>query len=212
MVFPLFIPVPIICPSQVKGFCSLLSLQIKALITKYFYLPHSSSAEVWGCCAAVHMQWAAQGARIISSPPGWGRICARAVPRWFLCRRASAIKKKLLNDSNSEEQWAITGCSDRVITVYFLVQSCYEQDSYLPACFICQHPVINWCCKAMNCSFYSKGQFNEMTFFFSNGSVESFFSIFIINLWGLWVLDIYLSSLVMTQKKVRNFFQHQTEN
>jgi len=64
---------------------------------------------------------------------------------------------------------------DRVITVYFLVQSCYAQASYLPAWFICQHPIISVVRLRTACF-----QIDEIQILF-NSSVERCFSVFIIN-------------------------------
>lgn len=95
MIFPLFIPVvPVIYPWQVKRFCSPLSLQaIQALTTEYFYLSHLSSAVMWGGCAGLHMQWAAQECQGCLLTSRMGRIGARVVPR---CLGSSAATHPLL--------------------------------------------------------------------------------------------------------------------
>lgn len=95
MIFPLFIPVvPVIYPWQVKRFCSPLSLQtIQALTAEYFYLSHLSSAVMWGGCAGLHMQWAAQECQGCLLTSRMGRIGARVVPR---CLGSSAATHPLL--------------------------------------------------------------------------------------------------------------------
>lgn len=93
---------------------------LQAFIGKYFYLPYSSYAKVWGCFVRLHIPLVAHS-KLLSVCQGLfltSVIChdlctCNPTLRWFLCCHASAIKKKLLNESNREEQWAITGCSRR---------------------------------------------------------------------------------------------------
>lgn len=55
MIFHIIPVIPAICLLQVKGFCSLFSLQIiKAFAAECFYLSHSRSADVGLLCRCPH--------------------------------------------------------------------------------------------------------------------------------------------------------------
>lgn len=124
-------------------------LQIRpAFIGEYCYFSYSSYAKMWGCSVGHHMQLTAHS-KLLSAWQGlsltsvrWHELCkCSPTLHWFLCCHASAIKKNCWMRVIERNNGLLQDVQDRVITVYFLVQSCYEQASYLPACFICQYPV-----------------------------------------------------------------------
>lgn len=115
---------------------------------------------------------------------------------WFLCCHASAIKKNCWMRVIERNNGLLQDVQDRVITVCFLAQSCYEQALYLPACFICQHRIISMV-RLQTAHILSSIWWNKIL---SNTSVGSGFSGFIISIYTWQVFSIYLSSLVMTNR------------